>query len=177
MVRTSWELLYWLCMKILMILGTGSMLSFPMDKSINPDCFSQGHSIMEKISTYHDTGNRDQGWYLNDSNVQVAGFYCQWVWTGLQVYLVPTWYLLTLAYPIVCRRLVDSLWAVIEHSYQESNNFGDSTGGKHPLLLTNEHTHIIKIYFIGLLTAIILWDISQRYMQTIYERGITHDGH
>ena len=27
------------------------------------------------------------------------------------------------------------------------------------------------------LTAIILWDISQRYMQTNYERGITHDGH
>jgi len=27
------------------------------------------------------------------------------------------------------------------------------------------------------LTAIILWDISQRYMQTIYERGITHDRH
>ena len=64
-------------MKILMILGTGVILSFPMDKSVNPDSNSQGHHIMEKISTYHDTGNRDQGWYLNDSNVQVAGFYCQ----------------------------------------------------------------------------------------------------
>ena len=63
-------------MKILMILGTGVILSFPMDKSVNPDCFSQGHSIMEKISTYQDLGP-DQGWYLNDSNVQVAGFYCQ----------------------------------------------------------------------------------------------------
>jgi len=62
-------------MKILMILGTGVILSFPMDKSVNPDCFSQGHSIMEKISTYQDLGP-DQGWYLNDSNVQVAGFYC-----------------------------------------------------------------------------------------------------
>jgi len=47
-----------------------------MDKSIKPDCFSQGHSIMEKISTYQDLGP-NQGWYLNDSNVQVAGFYCQ----------------------------------------------------------------------------------------------------
>ena len=63
-------------MKIIMILGTGAMLSFPMDKSINPDCFSQGHSIMEKISTYQDLGP-DQGWYLNDSNVQVGGWYCQ----------------------------------------------------------------------------------------------------
>ena len=64
-------------MKILMILGTGVIISFPMDKSINPDCFSQGHHITQKIATYQDTGNRDQGWYLNDSNVQVAGFYCQ----------------------------------------------------------------------------------------------------
>jgi len=64
-------------MKILMILGTGVILSFPMDKSIEPDCFSQGHSIMEKISTYQDTGNRDQGWYLKDSNMEVAGFYCE----------------------------------------------------------------------------------------------------
>ena len=62
-------------MKILMILGTGVILSFPMDESVNPDCFSQGHSIMEKISTYQGSGT-DQGWYLNDSNVQVAGFYC-----------------------------------------------------------------------------------------------------
>ena len=62
-------------MKILMILGTGVILSFPMDENVNPDCFSQGHSIMEKISTYQDLGP-DQGWYLNDSNVQVAGFYC-----------------------------------------------------------------------------------------------------
>ena len=64
-------------MKILMILGTGAIISFPMDKSVIPDCFSQGYSIMEKISTYHDTGNRDQGWILNDSNIQVGGWYCQ----------------------------------------------------------------------------------------------------
>jgi len=30
----------------------------------------------------------------------------------------------------------------------------------------NEHTQIIKIYFIGLLTTIILWDISQIYEPT-----------
>jgi hypothetical protein len=64
-------------MKILMVLATGAIITFPMDKSIKPDCFSQGYSIMEKISTYHDTGNRDQGWILNDSNIQVGGWYCQ----------------------------------------------------------------------------------------------------
>ena len=64
-------------MKILMIIGTGAILTFPMDKSIEADCFEQGYSILQNISTYHDTGNRDQGWYLNDSNVQVAGFYCE----------------------------------------------------------------------------------------------------
>jgi len=64
-------------MKILMIIGTGTILTFPMDKSIEADCFEQGYRILQNISTYHDTGNRNQGWYLNDSNVQVAGFYCQ----------------------------------------------------------------------------------------------------
>jgi len=42
----------------------------------------------------------------------------------------------------------DSLWAAIEHSYQESYSLGDSIGVIHPLLLTNEHTQSIKIYFI-----------------------------
>ena len=59
-----------------MILGTGVILSFPMDKSVEPDCFSQGHSILQNISTYHDTGNRDQGWYLKGKPIQVAGWYC-----------------------------------------------------------------------------------------------------
>ena len=59
-----------------MILGTGAILTFPMDKSIEPDCFSQGYSILQKISTYHDTGNRDQGWYLKGKLIHVAGFYC-----------------------------------------------------------------------------------------------------
>ena len=63
-------------MKILMILGTGAILTFPMDKSIEPDCFSQGHNITQKISAYQDTGNRDQGWYLNGTKIHVTGFYC-----------------------------------------------------------------------------------------------------
>ena len=40
-------------MKIIMILATGTLLTFPMDKSIKPDCFSQGHAIIEKLATYH----------------------------------------------------------------------------------------------------------------------------
>ena len=66
-------------MKILMILGTGAILSFPMDKSVIPDCFSQGYSIMEKISRYQgpEEKGKDQGWFLKDSNVQVGGWYCQ----------------------------------------------------------------------------------------------------
>ena len=63
-------------MKILMILGTGILLSFPMDKSINPDCFSQGHSILKNIATYQDSGP-DQAWILKDSNIEVGGWYCQ----------------------------------------------------------------------------------------------------
>ena len=62
-------------MKILMIIATGTIITFPMDERVSPDCLSQGYSIMEKISTYQGSGT-DQGWYLNDSNVQVAGFYC-----------------------------------------------------------------------------------------------------
>jgi len=42
-----------------------------MDKSVEPDCFSQGYSIMQKISAYQDTGNRDQGWYLNGTKIHV----------------------------------------------------------------------------------------------------------
>ena len=68
-------------MKILIILGTGAILTFPtIDpafEEVKPDCFSQVYAVLEKLAAYRDTGNRDQGWYLNDSNVQVAGFYCQ----------------------------------------------------------------------------------------------------
>jgi hypothetical protein len=63
-------------MKIIMILATGALITFPMDKSVIPDCFSQGHSIMQKISTYQGPGP-NQGWVLNDSKMQVSGWYCK----------------------------------------------------------------------------------------------------
>ena len=66
-------------MKILMILGTGVILSFPMDKSVIPDCFSQGHAILQKLAVYHgpEEKGEDQGWVLNGSNLQVGGWYCE----------------------------------------------------------------------------------------------------
>ena len=63
-------------MKILMILGTGAILTFPMDPSIEPDCFSQGHAILQKLAVYQDSGP-EQGWYLKDSTMGVGGWYCQ----------------------------------------------------------------------------------------------------
>ena len=65
-------------MKILMILGTGVILSFPMDKSVIPDCFSQGHAILEKLATYHGPGPT-QGWILKNARIpiEVAGWYCR----------------------------------------------------------------------------------------------------
>ena len=66
-------------MKIIMILGTGVLLTFPtIDpafEDVKPDCFSQGHTILEKLATYQNAGP-DQGWILNNSNVEVAGWYC-----------------------------------------------------------------------------------------------------
>ena len=66
-------------MKILMILATGALITFPVDQSVNPDCFSQGYSIVKKLATYHgpEEKGENQGWLLNDSNVQVAGWYCK----------------------------------------------------------------------------------------------------
>ena len=63
-------------MKILMILGTGMILTFPMDKSVMPDCFNQGHAVLEKLATYYGPGP-NQAWVLNDSNIEVAGWYCR----------------------------------------------------------------------------------------------------
>ena len=63
-------------MKILMILGTGAILSFPMAKSVNLDCFSQGHHITQKIATYQGPGP-EQGWYLKGTKIHLAGFYCK----------------------------------------------------------------------------------------------------
>jgi len=66
-------------MKILMILGTGAILSFPMDKSIEADCFEQGYSILQKLAVYHgpEEKGEDQGWVLKNKNIQVGGWYCQ----------------------------------------------------------------------------------------------------
>ena len=63
-------------MKILMILATGVIITFPVDESVIPDCFSQGYSIVKKLATYHGPGP-DQGWVLNDSNIEVGGWYCR----------------------------------------------------------------------------------------------------
>ena len=63
-------------MKILMILATGAIFTFPMNEKVKPDCFSQGYAILEKLATYSGSGP-DQGWGLNDSKVEVAGWYCR----------------------------------------------------------------------------------------------------
>ena len=52
------------------------LFTFPTMENIKPDCFSQGHAILEKLATYHGPGP-NQGWVLNDSNVEVAGWYCR----------------------------------------------------------------------------------------------------
>jgi len=62
-------------MKIIIILATGTLLTFNVDKRTNPDCFSKGYEIVKNIATYHGPGP-EQGWVLNDSNVQVGGWYC-----------------------------------------------------------------------------------------------------
>ena len=58
-------------MKIIMILATGTLLTFTVDKRTNPDCFTTGHEVLEKIAFYHD------GWILKDSNIEIGGWYCQ----------------------------------------------------------------------------------------------------
>jgi len=68
-------------MKIIMILATGTLLTFPMDRSVLPDCFSQGHAILQKIAIYHGPQEKgeDQGWVLKNSRIpiEVGGWYCQ----------------------------------------------------------------------------------------------------
>ena len=59
-----------------MILAAGTLLTFTADKRTNPDCFSQGYKILENIATYYGPGP-DQSWILNDSNLEVAGWYCR----------------------------------------------------------------------------------------------------
>ena len=66
-------------MKINIILATGTLLTFPTTEKVNPDCFSQGYKVLEKVATYHgpEEKGEDQGWVLNDSNLQVGGWYCE----------------------------------------------------------------------------------------------------
>jgi hypothetical protein len=70
-------------MKILMIIGTGAILTFPtVDHKVydpNPDCFTQGYKVLQKLATYQgpEEKGEDQGWYLNGTKILVAGFYCQ----------------------------------------------------------------------------------------------------
>jgi len=66
-------------MKVIIILATGSLLTFPTIENIKPDCFSQGYKILEKLATYHgpEEKGEDQGWILNGSKVEVAGWYCR----------------------------------------------------------------------------------------------------
>jgi hypothetical protein len=61
-------------MKIIMVLATGALITFTPDSRTNPDCFSKGDEIMQKISTYQDSGP-EQGWYLNGTKIQAARTY------------------------------------------------------------------------------------------------------
>ena len=63
-------------MKIIMILATGALITFTADHRTNPDCFTKGYEVLEKIAAYHGSGP-NQGWVLNDSNVEVGGWYCE----------------------------------------------------------------------------------------------------
>ena len=63
-------------MKIIMILATGALLTFPVDRSVIPDCFSQGYAILQKMATYQGPGP-DQAWILKGTNIEVGGWYCR----------------------------------------------------------------------------------------------------
>ena len=76
MVNGDRKLLLRLHMKIIMILATGALLTFPAEKYKAFDCYEQGHKILEKLATYHGPGP-NQAWILNDSNIEVAGWYCR----------------------------------------------------------------------------------------------------
>ena len=62
-----------------MILATGALITFPVDRSVIPDCFSQGYSILQKVATYHgpQEKGKDQGWILKGTNIEVGGWYCR----------------------------------------------------------------------------------------------------
>ena len=64
-----------------MILGTGVLLTFPTMEEVKPDCFSQGHAILQKLATYHgpEEKGEDQGWTLKNARIpiEIAGWYCR----------------------------------------------------------------------------------------------------
>ena len=68
-------------MKIIMILATGTLLTFPTMEDIKLDCFSQGHAILQKLAVYHGPQEKgeDQGWILKNSRIpiEVGGWYCR----------------------------------------------------------------------------------------------------
>ena len=74
-------LIYFPPMKVIIILATGTLLTFPTIENIKPDCFSQGHAILEKLATYHgpEEKGEDQGWVLKNARIpiEVAGWYCE----------------------------------------------------------------------------------------------------
>ena len=59
---------------IIILLLAQDPIYIPFDTTL--DCYDQGNEIMESIATYHGPGP-EQGWVLNDSNIEVAGWYCQ----------------------------------------------------------------------------------------------------
>ena len=64
---------------MIIILATGTLLTFPTIENIKPDCFSQGYKILERLATYHgpEEKGEDQGWVLNGSKIEVGGWYCE----------------------------------------------------------------------------------------------------
>ena len=50
-------------------------------ENIKPDCFSQGHAILQKLATYHgpEEKGKNQGWVLKNARIpiEVAGWYCR----------------------------------------------------------------------------------------------------
>ena len=59
-----------------MVLATGALLTFPAEKYKTFDCLDQGYRVLEKLATYHGPGP-NQGWVLNGTKVEVAGWYCR----------------------------------------------------------------------------------------------------
>ena len=61
---------------IVIILATGALVSLPMDKKVAYDCYDQGRARLEIIATYYGPGP-DQGWVLNNSRIEVGGWFCR----------------------------------------------------------------------------------------------------